>query len=74
MDALGLGYDKLSALNPRLIYASMTGFGPTGPYAHRPGYDVMASALGGLMHITGTPETPVKVRFKLMWAVAGCLL
>ena len=53
LDALGLGYPTLSHLNPRLIYCSLTGFGPTGPLARRGGYDTIVSAIGGLMHITG---------------------
>jgi crotonobetainyl-CoA:carnitine CoA-transferase CaiB-like acyl-CoA transferase len=49
----GLGYDDLSGLNPRLIYASVTGFGQTGPYRERPGYDFMIQGMGGVMSITG---------------------
>jgi crotonobetainyl-CoA:carnitine CoA-transferase CaiB-like acyl-CoA transferase len=49
----GLDYDSLSAANPRLIYCSITGFGQTGPYASRPGYDFMIQGMGGLMSITG---------------------
>lgn len=52
---LGLGYEHLKAVNPKLIYVSITGFGLSGPYAHRGGYDIIATAIGGLMHITG-PE------------------
>ena len=55
LDEMGLGYDTLSGLNPKLIYCSITGYGSDGPYAQRPGYDVVASGIGGLMHITG-PE------------------
>src|ERR1700693_1796219 len=50
---LGLGYDALAARNPRLIYASISGFGQTAPYAYEPGYDAIAQALGGLMSVTG---------------------
>jgi crotonobetainyl-CoA:carnitine CoA-transferase CaiB-like acyl-CoA transferase len=62
----GLDYATLSALNPRLIYCSISGFGQTGPYRDRPGYDFMIQALGGLMSITGEPDGrpgggPVKV-------------
>ncbi|SAI22060.1 acyl-CoA transferase [Bordetella ansorpii] len=49
----GLDYDSLSQINPRLIYCSITGFGQTGPYASRPGYDFMIQGMGGLMSITG---------------------
>ena len=49
----GLDYDSLRELNPRLIYCSVTGFGHTGPYAARPGYDLLIQAMSGLMSITG---------------------
>ena len=52
----GLGYDDLAKLNPRLIYCSVTGFGQTGPYKDRPGYDFMAQGMGGLMSITGEAD------------------
>jgi len=58
MDRLGLGYDKVSNLNPRLIYASLSGFGQTGPNASRAAYDTVAQAMGGLMSVTGFPENP----------------
>jgi len=58
----GLSYENLKDEYPRLIYCSITGFGQTGPYAHRAGYDYLAQAMSGLMSITGHPETgPVKV-------------
>lgn len=58
----GLSYPQLKEINPSLIYASITGYGQTGPYAKRPGYDVMVEAEMGLMHITGEPTgQPVKV-------------
>lgn len=57
-----LDYDTLSRINPRLIYASVTGYGQTGPYSTRAGYDVMVEAEMGLMHITGSRDgPPVKV-------------
>lgn len=58
MDKLGLGYDVLKEINPRLIYGSVSGFGNTGPYRLRPGYDILAQAMGGLMAITGTVGGP----------------
>jgi crotonobetainyl-CoA:carnitine CoA-transferase CaiB-like acyl-CoA transferase len=62
MDGLGIGYEALHAINPRIIYCSITGFGPDGPLSNRAGYDLAVSALGGLMGITGEPDgPPVKV-------------
>ncbi|HEX4111722.1 MAG TPA: CoA transferase, partial [Stellaceae bacterium] len=51
----GLGYDALHAEFPRLVYCSITGFGQTGPYAPRPGYDFLAQAMGGIMSLQGEP-------------------
>src|ERR1039457_296880 len=77
---LGLGYDDLSARNPRVIYASISGFGQTGPYAAEPGYDAIAQALGGLMSVTGEADgAPVRVGNSAadlgasMWAAIGIL-
>jgi crotonobetainyl-CoA:carnitine CoA-transferase CaiB-like acyl-CoA transferase len=53
-----LDYDSLKAVNPRLIYCSVTGFGQSGPYADRPGYDFVAQAMGGMMSITGEADGP----------------
>lgn len=58
MERLGLGYGELSALNPRLIYASTSGFGHTGPYRNRPAVDVIVQGMGGVMSITGHPGGP----------------
>jgi CoA:oxalate CoA-transferase len=58
MDRLGLGYDTLKQINPRLIYASVTAFGQYGPYAHWRGYDILAQAISGYMSITGFPDNP----------------
>lgn len=79
----GLDYASLAQLNPRLIYCSITGFGQTGPYAKRPGYDFMIQGMGGLMSLTGQPDGeeggPVKVGVALtdvmtgLHAVAGIL-
>lgn len=61
----GLGYNDLRAQNDRLIYCSITGFGQTGPYAHRAGYDALIQAMGGIMGLTGLPEedggSPTKI-------------
>lgn len=58
MDKLGLGYDVLQELNPRLIYAAVSGFGCYGPYHLRPGYDILSQAMGGMMAITGPKGGP----------------
>ncbi len=55
MKKLGLDYAELKKVNPRLIYAAISGFGQTGPYAHRAGYDTMAQAMSGIMSVTGFP-------------------
>jgi crotonobetainyl-CoA:carnitine CoA-transferase CaiB-like acyl-CoA transferase len=52
----GLGYEDLKAINPRLIYCSVTGFGQTGPYREHPGYDFMVQGMGGMMSVTGEPD------------------
>ncbi|HFQ15291.1 MAG TPA: CoA transferase [Rhodobacteraceae bacterium] len=58
----GLDYDSIRAVNPSIIYLSITGFGQTGPNAHRPGYDLLAQGAGGIMSLTGEPEgEPMKV-------------
>jgi crotonobetainyl-CoA:carnitine CoA-transferase CaiB-like acyl-CoA transferase len=55
---LGLGYAEVSAANPRVVYASVTGFGQDGPYAKRPGYNTIAQGMSGLMALTGMPGNP----------------
>ncbi len=68
----GLDYASLSALNPRLVYCSITGFGQDGPYAERAGYDFMIQAMGGLMSVTGEPEgMPMKVGVALADVMTG---
>ncbi|SDP45954.1 Crotonobetainyl-CoA:carnitine CoA-transferase CaiB [Rhodoferax sp. OV413] len=72
----GLDYESLSRIHPRLVYCSITGFGQTGPYAPRPGYDFMVQGLGGLMSLTGFPEGsegagPVKVGVALTDVLTG---
>ena len=58
---LGVDYAAVSAINPRLVYASISGFGQTGPYADRPGFDLIAQGMSGVMSVTGEPNaTPVK--------------
>src|ERR671927_1986115 len=57
MEKLGFGYEALKARNPSLIYASASGYGPDGPYAEKPGQDLLAQALFGIMAITGQAET-----------------
>jgi crotonobetainyl-CoA:carnitine CoA-transferase CaiB-like acyl-CoA transferase len=75
-----LDYITLSKLAPRLIYCSISGFGQTGPNAHKPGYDLMAQAYGGIMSLTGEPEgQPIKVAVGIadvmcgMYATTGIL-
>lgn len=58
MDRLGLGYEQLRKINPSLIYASISGFGHTGPRSSQSAYDIVAQAMGGLMSVTGFPGSP----------------
>nr|XP_012144158.1 PREDICTED: succinate--hydroxymethylglutarate CoA-transferase isoform X2 [Megachile rotundata] len=55
---MGLGYEDISKIAPHIIYCSLTGYGYEGPYANRPGYDVIAASVGGLLHITGEKDGP----------------
>ncbi len=72
---LGIDYEALSAINPRLIYGSISGFGQTGPYRDRPGYDQIAQGLGGLMSITGLPgQGPVRVGIPVADLTSGIFL
>jgi crotonobetainyl-CoA:carnitine CoA-transferase CaiB-like acyl-CoA transferase len=80
MEAMGLAYDTLAAANPRLVYASVTGFGRTGPAGGRPGFDQIAQGYSGLMSVTGTNESgPVRVGVAIgdqaagMWCAIGVL-
>src|SRR6187455_1695833 len=69
---LGIDYETLSKINPRLVYASISGFGQTGPYAGRPGFDQIAQGMGGLMSITGLPgQGPVRVGIPIADLCAG---
>ena len=58
MDRFGLGYEALKQINPRLIYGAITGFGSTGPFSQRPGYDIISQAMGGMMSVTGQEGDP----------------
>ena len=61
-DRLGIGYEAMRQVNPRLVYASISGFGEDGPYRMRPGFDQIAQGMGGLMSVTGLPgQGPVRV-------------
>ena len=71
-DRLGIAYADLEKLNPRIIYASISGFGQDGPYAVRPGFDQIAQGMGGLMSITGLPgQGPVRVGIPIADLCAG---
>ncbi|MBD20334.1 MAG: CoA transferase [Rhodospirillaceae bacterium] len=68
----GLGYEDLKELNPKLVYCSITGFGQTGPYAERPGYDPLIQAMGGIMSVTGDPDgEPMKAGVPIADIMAG---
>lgn len=69
---LGIDYETLKTINPRLVYGSVSGFGQEGPYANLPGYDQVAQGMGGLMSITGLPEQgPVRAGIPLADLTAG---
>ena len=69
---LGIDYETLSQINPKLVYASISGFGQTGPYAGRPGFDQIAQGMGGLMSVTGLPgQGPVRVGLPIADLCAG---
>jgi crotonobetainyl-CoA:carnitine CoA-transferase CaiB-like acyl-CoA transferase len=80
MPRAGLGFEALQAVNPRLIYAQLSGLGYDGPYAGRGGFDLIAQGMGGIMHVTGEPDgPPTSVGLPIcdlgtgMWAVQGIL-
>ena len=74
MERLGLGYGQLSQLKPALVYCSISGFGATGPYAQRGGFDLVAQGMSGLMSITGFPDSPpAKVGVPITDISAGTL-
>src|SRR6266478_6539820 len=80
MERAGLDYESLKRVNPRLIYAQLSGFGSDGPYRERGGFDLIAQGMGGIMHVTGEPDgPPTSVGLPIcdlgtgMWAVQGIL-
>ena len=80
-DRLGIGYEAMRAINPRLVYASISGFGEDGPYRMRPGFDQIAQGMGGLMSVTGLPgHGPVRAGIPVadlttgMFAAQGILM
>src|SRR5918993_1379168 len=74
-DRLGIGYAAMAAVNPRLVYGSIPGYGEEGPYRMRPGFDQIAQGLGGLMSITGLPgQGPVRVGIPIADLTAGIFL
>ena len=71
---LGIDYKALSKINPRIVYASISGFGQDGPYSNRPGFDQIAQGMGGLMSVTGLPgQGPVRVGIPVADLSAGLL-
>jgi crotonobetainyl-CoA:carnitine CoA-transferase CaiB-like acyl-CoA transferase len=81
MDRLGLGYERLAAVNPRLVYCALSGYGPDGPYRYRAGHDLNYIGLAGLLDLTGpregppvVPGAPVADLAGALWAALGILL
>lgn len=71
-ERLGVGYERVQAINRRLVYASISGFGQTGPWADRPGFDLIAQAMSGVMSVTGSDEAePVKAGIPVSDLAAG---
>lgn len=72
VERLGVGFEATRGLNPRIVYASLSGFGPDGPLSDRPAYDHILQGLSGMMAMTGTPESgPMRVGFPIVDYVAG---
>ena len=70
MERFGLGYDAVKAVNPGIIYTSISGFGQDGAYRNRPAYDQIVQGLSGLMSITGEPDdAPGRPRYEIPWQV-----
>lgn len=70
-DKMGIGYEACRKRNPKIIYLSISAFGQYGPLSHLPGYDMLAQAMGGLMSITGYPESPLRVGSSMGDVIAG---
>ena len=74
LDRMGLGYEAVRAINPGIVYCSISGYGRTGPMADMPGYDLIIQAYSGLMHLTGEPDgLPARVGFSLVDLFTGML-
>ena len=74
LDRMGLSYDAVTAVNPNIIYCSISGYGRTGPMADMPGYDLIIQAYSGLMNLTGEPDgRPLRVGFSLVDLFAGMM-
>lgn len=72
LERMGIGYEQLREINPRLIWATISGYGPDGPYADRPGYDFVAQGESGIMAITGEPNgEPMKVGVAIVDVTTG---
>jgi formyl-CoA transferase len=75
MEKLGLGYDELKKINPALVYGAISGFGHTGPYAKRAGYDIIGQAMSGIMSVTGWPDSgPTRTGGPISDAMSGISL
>lgn len=70
-DRLKVDYESLKKINPKLVYASITGYGPTGPYSEKPGFDNIIQSTSGLVHITGSEEQPYKVGVAICDVLTG---
>ena len=74
LDRMGLSYDAVRAVNPNIVYCSISGYGRTGPMADKPGYDLIIQAYSGLMNLTGDPDgLPLRVGFSLVDLFAGMM-
>ena len=71
LERLGLGYDNVKRVNPRVIYCSITGFGDHGPYAHKPGYDTVGQAIGGLLGLLTDMNRPLPMGVSISDHLAG---